>query len=108
MSTTNQPKPEWSPVPRPGCHGVQGRVFLKRAGIVVANLKFDECATIDEHTAPVDIDVICIDGAGFYSIEGQVEAIKAGQSTVWPKGKLHQLYTEGSTMQTLMVERLPE
>jgi hypothetical protein len=34
------PRSHWEPLPRPGAVGVTIRVMLKRAGTVVANLKF--------------------------------------------------------------------
>ena len=46
------PRPEWSPVPREGCVGVEGRVLL-----AIAMLRFAQSATVDEHAAEHDIDV---------------------------------------------------
>ena len=57
-----QPKPDWAPLPRPGCHGVEFRVLLGVDGIFIANLRFAQDATIDEHDAPFEIDVICLAG----------------------------------------------
>ena len=100
-----QPKPEWSAVPRPGCINVEFRVLFSSEGIHIANLRFSEHATIDEHDAPIDIDVICISGAGFTSIGEETYAIEAGQTVRWPKNIDHRLWTENSRMETLMVER---
>ena len=101
----NQPKPDWSPVPRPGCKNVEVRVLLNSDGILIANLRFGSDATIDEHSAPYDIDVICVEGSGFTSVDGEASAIRQGQTVRWPRDKQHQLWTESTTMETIMVER---
>ena len=103
---TSQPKPEWSPLPRPGCKNVEFRVLLNRDGISVANLRFGRVAEIDEHDAPYDIDAICIAGAGFVSIEGHTSEFVAGQSVKWPKHMNHKLWTTTSSMETIMIERI--
>lgn len=99
------PRPDWQPLPRQGAIGVSGRVLLNRNGIVVANLKFAPGATIDEHSAPIEIDVICLDGQGFVSIDGKSSPIHAGERVLWPAGVNHCLWTEDTAMETLMVER---
>ena len=105
MIIEHMPRPHWSPVPRQGTVGVTGRVMLKRAGIVIANLKFSPHATIDEHSAPIDIDVICIAGEGFVSVGDESSVFRAGDRVVWPAGVNHRLWTDGTEMETLMVER---
>jgi quercetin dioxygenase-like cupin family protein len=99
------PRPIWQPLPRQGTTGVTGRVMLNRAGIVIAHLRFATGATIDEHAAPIEIDVICLDGEGFVSIDGQSSPLQAGERVVWTANVSHRLWTERSTMETLMVER---
>lgn len=101
----DQPKPAWAPLPRPGCKNVEFRLLLQSDGLVVANLRFASHATIDEHDAPVDIDVICIDGAGKMSIGNAEFDLRAGQTARWPKNTDHRLWTLDSTMETIMVER---
>jgi len=100
-----QPRPGWTTLPRPGCEGVTARVLLRRGGILVANLRFAEHATIDEHAAGWDVDVVCVAGSGFTSIDGEVHAIRAGQTVLWPRDLAHRLWTEATEMETLMVER---
>jgi quercetin dioxygenase-like cupin family protein len=99
------PRPNWEPLPRQGTMGVTGRVMLNRAGIAIANLRFSSNATIDEHSAPFDIDVICVTGEGFVSVGEQSSPFHAGQRVVWPAGVNHRLWTEGTEMETVMVER---
>lgn len=105
MMIEQMPRSQWSPIPRQGTVGVAGRVLLKRAGIAIANLRFSAHATIDEHSAPFEVDVICLAGDGFVSIGGESAAFRAGDRVVWPAGFNHRLWTEGFEMETLMVER---
>jgi quercetin dioxygenase-like cupin family protein len=99
------PRPDWSPVPRPGCVNVEGRVLLLREGLAVAMLKFDAEATIDEHAAPYEIDVVCLEGEGFISIEDKIWDFRRGLTLTWPAGRVHRLWTAEHSMLTLMVER---
>ena len=99
------PRSQWAPLPREGTAGVAARVLLNRAGVVVANLRFAAHATIDEHSAPFDVDVICLAGEGFVSVGNGSWPFRAGDRVVWPAGVNHRLWTEGSEMETLMVER---
>jgi quercetin dioxygenase-like cupin family protein len=101
----HMPRPNWQPLNREGTVGVTGRVLLNRAAIVIANLRFAANATIDEHSAPFEVDVICLDGEGFVSVGDKSSAFRAGERVVWPAGVDHRLWTQGSAMETLMVER---
>lgn len=99
------PRLNWEPIRRQGTVGVNGRVLLNRSGIVIANLKFAAGATIDEHSASIEIDVLCLDDQGFVSIDGKSSPFRAGESIVWPAGVNHRLWTENAAMETLLVER---
>ncbi len=98
------PRPDWTPVPRDGCLNVESKVLLALEGLVVAMLKFDAEGTIDEHDAPHDIDVVCLEGEGFVSVEDRVHEFHAGQSIRWPARLLHRIWTGDRSMVTLMVE----
>ena len=74
----NQPKPNWAPLPGPGCANVEFRVLLGSDGIMLANLRFSPDATIDEHDAPYDVDVVCLTGSGFTPIGSVTFPIKGG------------------------------
>jgi quercetin dioxygenase-like cupin family protein len=100
------PRPDWSPLPRSGCANVEGKVLHKRDGLALAMLRFGSEGYIDEHTADFDIEVICLEGHGFISVDSQVSEFAANQSILWPRGALHRLWTTDSTMTTLMVEIL--
>ena len=100
-----QPKPDWAVLPRPGCENVEFRVLLGKDKLSVANLRFAESATIDKHSAPFEIDVLCMAGSGFTSLDDDVAPISAGESIRWPAGKQHCLWTETTTMETIMIER---
>jgi len=98
------PRAEWAPVPREGCVGVSVRVLLNHLGVVVANLRFAAHASIDEHAAPFEIDVVCVGGEGFVSVGDAISPLRAGECVTWPSGIAHRLWTEGGVMETLMVE----
>ncbi len=100
-------RPEWTPVPRPGCRGVEVRVIQHEPEVLLAQLRFAADATIDEHAAEWDIDVACLEGRGFVSVAGEAYPLEAGQRIVWPAGVPHRLWTEGEPMTTLMLEYLP-
>jgi quercetin dioxygenase-like cupin family protein len=101
----SQPRPEWSTLPREGCVNVEARVLLAKDGLVVANLRFGRDASIDRHDAPFDIDVVCISGSGFASIDDGEFSIRAGETVRWPKNRDHRLWTTGDMMETVMIER---
>ena len=100
------PRPDWSPLPYDGCVGVEGKVLVSEDAFFVAMLRFAPGGTIHEHPGPNDTIVACIEGTGFTSVAGQVAPLEAGQQARWPKGVPHRLWTEGSTMVTLMIEQI--
>lgn len=95
---------EWRPLPRTGSVGVEIRVLLRRGLRVIANLRFAENATIDEHSADFDIDVIGLSGDGFVSVDRNSVPVSCRELITWPAGVTHRLWTEASRMETLMVE----
>lgn len=54
---------------------------------------------------PNDTIVVCLKGEGFTSVDGETASIRKGQNVFWPRDVRHRLWTEESTMRTLMVER---
>jgi len=101
------PRTGWDPLPYEGCVGVVGRVLVREEEFFVAELRFDEQATIHEHPGERDTIVVCLAGEGFTSVGGDVTRLREGQQARWPKGVPHRLWTEGTTMTTLMVEGTP-
>jgi quercetin dioxygenase-like cupin family protein len=99
------PRPDWSPLPFDGCVGVEGKLLVREEDFFVAMLRFPEHATIHEHPGEADTIVVCIDGSGFTSVGGETASLREGQQVRWPKSVPHRLWTEASTMVTLMVER---
>ena len=97
-------RPTWTPLPYEGCVGVYVKSLLTLDQLGIAMLKFEPNATIHEHDAPFDIDVICLEGSGFTSVDGEQALIKAGERVRWPAGKMHRLWTEAGELVTLMVE----
>jgi quercetin dioxygenase-like cupin family protein len=100
------PRPGWDPLPGEGVVGVVGRVLVRDDEFFVAQLRFAEHATIDPHPGDRDTIVVCIEGEGFTSVGGEAAPLREGQQVRWPRGIVHGLWTEGSTMSTLMVEHL--
>jgi hypothetical protein len=98
------PRPGWDPLP--DANGIVGRVLVREWGFFIAELRFSEHASITEHAGVNDAIVTCIQGEGFTSVAGGVVPIREEQQVRWPKGIPHQLWTEDSTMTTLMFERL--
>ena len=99
------PRPGWDPLPGDGVVGVVGRVLVQEEDFFVAQLRFSERATIDPHAGDRDTIVVCIEGAGFTSVADEAVPLEEGQQVRWPRGVVHGLWTEGSTMTTLMIER---
>ena len=100
------PRPDWSPLPRQGCVNVEGKVLLVREGLALAMLRFEPEATIDEHSCPHEVDVVCLEGEGFISVEDRINSFVAGQWMTWPADRVHRLWTADHGMITLMLERL--
>src|SRR5712691_3432954 len=96
------PRPDWFEVPRPGCRGVHARVLLNSPDLVLALLRFGPNSTIDEHRAAYAIDVICLEGEGLFSVDGEPARIHADQRVQWPPNRAHRLWTEAESMLTLM------
>ncbi len=101
-------RPEWEALPHEGCHGVDHKVLVAQGNFALALLRFAPRATIHEHPGGWPIDVYCLEGSGKFSFDGQVASISAGQRVRWPPNVAHRLWTEDTTMTTLMVENPPK
>jgi len=99
------PRLGWDPLPFEGCIGVVGRVVVREDDFFVAQLRFSEHATIHEHLGERDTIVICLEREGITSVAGEIAPLSESEQVRWPKGISHRLWTEDSTMTTLMVER---
>jgi quercetin dioxygenase-like cupin family protein len=100
------PRNEWTPLDRTGARGVEARVIFRDATLLVVMLRFEGNATIDEHSADWDIDVVCLEGGGWTSVGGATAELRAGERVRWPRGVPHRLWTAEGAMITLMLERL--
>jgi len=98
------PRLGWDPLPGEGVVGVVGRVLVREDELFVAQLRFSEHATIQPHPGDRDTIVVCIEGEGFTSVADETSPLREGQQVRWPRGITHGLWTEGSTMTTLMIE----
>jgi quercetin dioxygenase-like cupin family protein len=100
------PRPGWDPLPGDGVVGVVGRVLVREDDFFVAQLRFSEHATIHEHPGERETIVVCLDGEGFTSVGDDIASLREGQQARWPGNVPHRLWTEASTMTTLMIEHL--
>jgi len=97
-------RPHWEPLPHEGCHGVDCRVIFVENDLALSLLRFARHATIHEHPAPFRIDVACLEGRGWMRIGSEETEFASGQWARWPPGVPHCLWTDDSTMITLMIE----
>jgi quercetin dioxygenase-like cupin family protein len=97
-------RPDWEPLPYDGCVDVEGRVLFFDDRVGLALLRFGEHGKIHEHAGENETIVSCLEGSGFTSVGGEVAPIASGQRVHWPRGVVHGLWTDGSTMTTLMCE----
>jgi len=95
-------------VPYEGCVNVEGRVLFWDETLGLAVLRFGVRGKINEHAGPNDAIVSCLEGNGYTSVGGETAPIESGQRVFWPAGVVHGLWTENSTMMTLMCERPAE
>jgi len=72
---------------------------------LIAMLRFPPPATIHEHPGANDTIVVCIEGEGFTSVAAETDRLRSSERAFWPANVPHRLWTEGTTMTTLMVER---
>jgi quercetin dioxygenase-like cupin family protein len=84
---------------------VDGKVITSEEGLLVALLRFGEHAKVHEHAGETETLVACLEGEGFTSVGSESTAIRAGDRVRWPRDVVHGLWTSGSTMLTLMIER---
>jgi quercetin dioxygenase-like cupin family protein len=104
LDVRSVPRPDWAPLPRDGCRGVEVKVLLEDDHLLVAMLRFRPDATIDEHPSGFDGDVICLEGRGMTSVGTEQASLHAGQRVHWPAEVPHRLWTGDSEMVTLMIE----
>jgi quercetin dioxygenase-like cupin family protein len=81
-------------------------VLVAEDGFFVSQLRFTEHGTIHEHAGDRVTIVVCIEGEGFTSVAGETAPLREGQRVRWPMGSPHRLWTDGSMMTTLMIERI--
>jgi quercetin dioxygenase-like cupin family protein len=98
-------KPHWEPASRPVTKNVSLRLLLSGASLVVANLKCTHVATVDEHAASFQIEMLCISRGGFVSVGQQAHAIREGERVKFPPDVKHRTWAEDEEMETLMIER---
>jgi lysyl-tRNA synthetase class 2 len=97
-------RPSWTPLTQEGCVNVFVKSLLSLDHLALAMLRFEKEATIHEHPADFDVDVICLGGSGFTSVGKEQSPIYEGERVRWPAGQPHRLWTTDDEMLTLMVE----
>jgi quercetin dioxygenase-like cupin family protein len=80
-------------------------VLVSEPDFFFSLLRFEPDGAIHEHPGEHDAYVACLEGEGWTSVGNERAQLRAGQFVVWPRGVLHRLWTEGTTMTTLMYER---
>ena len=94
--------------------GVRGKYVSRyRAGtnvVVLDPAKLELCLLLDwlcvateRGLARASIARRAASGRGFTSVAGETAPLEEGQQVRWPRGIPHRLWTEDSTMSTLMV-----
>ena len=84
--------------------GVEGKVLVREPGFFFSLLRFEPGGTIHEHPGERQAYVACLEGEGWTSVGDEHSRLRAGEFVVWPEGVPHRLWTEGTTMTTLMYE----
>jgi quercetin dioxygenase-like cupin family protein len=73
------PRAEWSPLDAPGCRNVDAKVLVAETEVTVAMLRFAPDGTIEEHEADHETEVVCLEGNGHTSIDGQAAEMHTGE-----------------------------
>jgi quercetin dioxygenase-like cupin family protein len=84
---------------------VEGKVLVREADFLVAILRFAPHATINEHPGLNDALVVCLEGEGLTSVGDVTSPLRESERVFWPANVPHRLWTEDTTMKTLMIER---
>jgi quercetin dioxygenase-like cupin family protein len=97
-------RPTWSALPVEGAVGIDLKVVLEPPPLLIAMLRFSRGAGFPGHAAPFDVDVVCLDGAGFVLVGENSYPFHSGETIRWPANAMHRLWTEADEMTTLMIE----
>ena len=84
--------------------GVEVQVLVREPGFFFSLLRFERGGTIHEHPGEREAYVVCLEGEGWTSVGEERSELRAGEFVVWPEGVPHRLWTEATTMTTLMYE----
>ena len=85
---------------------VNGLPLLLNVPMQVEAMYLDPHAALDEHSAPNHIIFIVIAGSGFVRLggpNGETQPIRAGDAILWPAGLDHTVWTEGTSLQAIVV-----
>lgn len=96
-------RPGWTVDGRAGFVGVEGRVLIGRPDLTVSMLRLAPHGRVPSHPAAEDVDVACLEGAGWTMVGAEETPLRAGQWTQWPAGEPHGLRTAADSMTVLIV-----
>jgi quercetin dioxygenase-like cupin family protein len=99
-------RPDWTPDAREGFVGVEARVLIGRDDLTVSMLRLAPSGTVPTHRAAEDVDVGCVEGAGWTVIGDEEHPFTAGQFVRWPAGLPHGLRTGKDAMTVVIVHPL--
>lgn len=100
------PHADWQSKRNDNAVGIEVRLMMQNAHLLIAELRFQPQASFDAHSAPWDCHVLCLAGSGFVLVGEETFPIAQGQSVFWPQKVLHQMWTTDNAMHTQMIEHV--
>ena len=88
-----------------------GMPILLDTDLQVEMMYFDPHGFMEEHATDHPILVVAIQGQGLVRIggpQGETCNIMAGEAILWPANTAHTIWTEGNTLQVLVINTPPE
>ncbi len=88
-----------------------GLPLLLSTPVTIVAMYFDPHASMDEHSADHPIFFLVTAGQGHVRIggpNGETRAVSAGDGVLWPAHLDHTAWTDGETMQAIVIEAPPE
>lgn len=91
-----------------GPGAVVSRTLLDRPAGTLTVFAFDEGQGLSEHTAPYDATVEVVEGAGEFTVGGQVHTVRGGELLIMPAGVPHSVRArERFKMLLIMIRSRP-
>lgn len=90
-----------------GASGLADAVVWSDARARITEIAFAARALLPPQTSPGTALFIVVSGGGWVQVGQERAAVNHGEAVVWPAGRTHAAWTDGSPMRALVVE-LPE